>query len=683
MCCFIRGSMTDLLFAFVGSCFSTEGLADRRTACVPVRILVLLCCLACSAWAQPSAVNGVLDLRAVNLAGEGPVRLDGNWDFYPGQLLAPAAFAGADSSAAQHFAVPASWNGYRKDGRPLDGVGVATFRIQVLPPKGSGDLALRIFDVHSAYRLWLNGKLISAKGVVGESAETEVADPSLDMPVIRADGSPLELVLEVSNHHYREGGVTTSILLGTEAAIRSGQSQRWALTLFFVGSMLTMGCYHLFYFAFRRSHTSPLYFGLYCLLWMGNFIASSASDWVIRLFFPEAPADWLQRIDSVCFFLSVPVGYCFFRSLFPAEFSAKILRVAWVFFGVLALLALIVPIMTLQSIIPLSYFSSLLLIVYCLSRLSKARHLGREGASFILFGFGILGLIAANDMLNDLQVFRSAYLFPVGMFFFIISQGFAFSLSLSRAFASVERLSADLEGRNLALEQEAVERARLEKEVVNISENERRCLSLDLHDGLCQELTAARLRCSVLERKFNDGWQGDAELAQISLLLDSSVNQAYELSRGLWPLDHDQPGMNTVLEDFCRRLAASSGITIKVRNLRACPAGPDENLIHLYRIAQEAINNAVRHAEASLIEVSIDCVSHPDLLTLRVRDDGVGFGNAPASTAQGGLGVRIMAHRARIIGGVLKIAAIEGGGTEVACRILCEHCRRDRTPASS
>lgn len=648
------------------------------------QLLIILCHLALlslvtdGAWARPQAVNGALDLSAVDIAEGGPVSLDGGWEFYPGRLLSPQALAQQGRSApVDYLHLPGSWAGFEKDGRSLDGSGVATFRLRVVPPRYQGNLALRVFDVRSAYRLWVNGQVVSARGVVGESVEFERYEPSLDMLVLRDGDATLDLVLQVSNHHYRDGGVIAPILLGTDAAIWSGQAQRWALALFFVGSLLVMGCYHLFYWRFHRSNPVPLYFGLYCLLWMGNFIASNASEWALLLFFPGASVDAMERFNALCFFLSLPIGYLFFSSMFPCEFSRKLLRAVWGVFSLFFLVALGASMITLQSSMPYAYLLSVALIVYCLLRLFRARRLRRQGAAYLLVGFAILGVVAVNDMLNDLQLIRTPYLLPAGMFCFILAQGFALALSFSRAFSSVAALSADLEERNRALEQQAVERGRLEREIVNASENERRCLGLDLHDGLCQELTAARLRCTVLERKQAVSGQGDAELAELSLLLDHSVNHAYDLVRGLWPLDLEQGGMGiSFLEEFCNRLALSKDVGIRLRNFRSCAIFPMDDAIHLYRIAQEAINNAVRHAKASLIEVSLECAFPVGELKLVVSDNGVGIGGGATIRTPGGLGMRIMAHRARMIGGALAVGAAEGGGTEVVCTIPCGRCAR-------
>ena len=642
--------------------------------------LVLLCLAIDGAWAQPLAVNGALDLSTVNIAESGPLGLDGDWEFYPGRLLSPQELAPpARPAPVDYLSLPGSWTGFEKDGRQFDGSGVATFRLRVAAPRHQGNLALRVFDVRSAYRLWVNGEVVSARGGVGEGAETERPEPSLDLVVLRDADSTLDLVLQVSNHNYRDGGVIAPILLGTEQAIWNGQTQRWALALFFVGGLLVMGCYHLFYWRFHRANPVPLYFGLYCLLWMGNYIASNASDWVLLLFFPGASITAMERFNALCFFLSLPIGYLFFSSMFPREFSSKLLRAVWGVFSLFILLALTTSLITLQSSMPYAYLLSVALIVYCLLRLFRARRLRREGAAYLLVGFAILGGVAVNDMLNDLQLIRTAYLLPAGMFCFILAQGFALALSFSRAFSAVAALSSDLDERNRALEQQEVERGRLEREIVNASENERRCLGLDLHDGLCQELTAARLRCTVLERKHEASGPGDAELAELSLLLDHSVNQAYDLVRGLWPLDLDRCGMGiSFLEDFCSRLALSTGVIIRLRNFRSCAIFPGDDAIHLYRIAQEAINNAVRHAKASLIEVSLECAFPAGELKLIVSDNGIGIGIGGGVTVgnPGGLGMRIMAHRARMIGGGLAVVAAERGGTQVVCTIPCAGCAR-------
>jgi signal transduction histidine kinase len=627
--------------------------------------------------ALPLAASGVLDLRSIDLDKSGLVNLDGEWAFYPQQVLGPEVFSGegpqaSASLAPRHISLPGAWNDFDHAGLKLPDSGVATFRLQVLLGDYKNDLALRISGVHSAYRLWLNGKLIASRGVLGEQAALEKADSFVDLPVFRSDGAALDLVLQVSNHLHRSAGVISSIQLGSEPQVRGWQLKRWGISLFFFGCMLMMGVYHLIYYFLRKSSVSALYFALYCLLWGSNFVFSDASDWVVRLFFPDLPVATMQRFDSFCFFLSVPVGYTFFQSLFPEEFSRGLFRFSVFLALVFASMAVVAPIRLLVFWVPAYYLISLVLIGYSLIALFKAWRRGREAAGYILLGFLMLGLFAANDMLCDMGVIRSIYLIHVGMFFFILSQGFALSVKFASAFFYIERLSADLEARNIEMENEMARRIRLQREIINISENERRSLGHDLHDGLCQYLTAARLQCSFLKLKMNGSEGAAEEFSRLSSLLEDSVNLTYTLARGLWPVDCDDQGMSTFLDEFCRRLSTSSGIRIDVEHLRVCSTCGNEHVTQLYRIAQEAITNAIKHARASRIAVSLDCVTHAPELLLRVVDDG--GGRIAGAATPGGMGMQIMAYRAQMIGGRLEVDDVPGGGTCVSCKIHCARC---------
>jgi signal transduction histidine kinase len=242
-------------------------------------------------------------------------------------------------------------------------------------------------------------------------------------------------------------------------------------------------------------------------------------------------------------------------------------------------------------------------------------------------------------------------------------------------FSAVEDLSTDLEGKNRSLQEQIKERARLETEIVNLSENERRHLSHELHDGLCQQLTAARLYCDVLKEDMT-GHPGELQVTQLSTMLVDSVDHAYNLSRGLWPVDLDQLGSSTFLEEFCHRVAAPKGIAVKVQHRRACTSCSNESITQFYRIAQEAITNAVKHSGASLIKVGLDYATHPGRVIFSVRDNGIG--RQAALPSSGGMGTRIMAHRAQMIGGELKISDVAGGGTEVRCKIKCTHGTNDQ-----
>ncbi|MBI9081942.1 MAG: hypothetical protein JEY79_19650 [Pseudodesulfovibrio sp.] len=262
-------------------------------------------------------------------------------------------------------------------------------------------------------------------------------------------------------------------------------------------------------------------------------------------------------------------------------------------------------------------------------------------------------------------------LIPLGLFALVLSQAVALAQRFSKSFSDVENLSEKLKIKNENLEEEITERTKLEREIVNISDEERRSMSQDLHDGLCQQLTGARLRCAALSRVGQGSDNNNEELHQLSALLDELVDQAYDLSCGIWPLENGATDTGLSREDMIQRYSRSSGIPIEVREKWACETCQNMHITQIYRIAQEAITNAVKHANPTQIIVSLDCVS-TDMVTLTVRDDGVG--RSAAAHSKGGLGVSIMAHRAKIIGGHFQIVDIdeaEGGGTMVVCSFPC------------
>ena len=642
-----------------------------------IRNLVLLAALtflfsgcAGSHAITPPARNGVIDLSGVDILHSEPMRLDGEWAFYWKRLLTPDDFGGPHPPAVSaYLSLPGSWNGVRVDGEELGGKGYATFRLLILTGPVHGDLALRLRGVNSACRLWVDGKLLAEIGVVGKDRSGETPAQSVQIAGLPLDGRPVDLVLQVSNYHYREGGVVASIELGSAKQLESAQLMLWGLTLFCIGSLLVMGLYHVVLFCFRRKNTAPLYFGFYCLLWTGYLLTSTSNDWVVNLLFNRIPVPLLNRVDLLCFVISVPVAYAFFRTLYPEEFSMRLQQATWAMAAVFTCSGLALPTMTFTSIIPVYYLFSSMMIFYSLVRLFAAMRRKRQGALFILLGCVAIGSAGLNDMLYDMQLIRSVYLVPLGMFVFILFQALALSLRFSRAFTAVEWLSDALADKNLSLETEMAERTRLELEIVNVSEAERRSISHDLHDGLCQLLTGARLHFSALRRKVAGAEDQPVEWRQLSSLLEESVNLAYDLSRGLWPVDHDPHGITPSLEELTLRLSESSGIAIEFRQRSGCAVCSNAAMTQLFRIAQEAITNAVRHARPGRIVVGFECADRKTI-TLTVCDDGIGRNNG--SVTKGGLGLRIMAHRARIIGGGLAVSDREGGGTVVTCIAPCE-----------
>jgi PAS domain S-box-containing protein len=210
------------------------------------------------------------------------------------------------------------------------------------------------------------------------------------------------------------------------------------------------------------------------------------------------------------------------------------------------------------------------------------------------------------------------------------------------------------------------ERKRLEEEVLRVSEREQRRIAQDLHDGVGQQLAGAWCLSEMLRRDLQDKTAVETEKAdQISKLLKVTLAQTRSLARGLHPVLPEANGLMSALEDFAGSMSEVFKVPCHFRCQQPVLIENNEVATHLYRIAQEAVTNAMKHAKAR--EIKIELSSTRRGVTLSVADDGVGYQTKRRSTK--GMGLRIMNYRANIIGGTLTLGRSSQGGTEIICNL--------------
>jgi signal transduction histidine kinase len=216
------------------------------------------------------------------------------------------------------------------------------------------------------------------------------------------------------------------------------------------------------------------------------------------------------------------------------------------------------------------------------------------------------------------------------------------------------------------LEKSCAERQRLAQEVDRLGTMERRRLGAELHDGLCQHLTAIHLNCATLERRARDTGQIDvAEFKRIHGLVEEAIDMAYDVSRDLCPVDLDTDALVPALEQMCRKVQERQGLVCTLKADPELSVRDPECAVNLYRIAGEAVANAVKHAKCT--RVVIELTHEFGQLVLCVTDNG--SGRAVGGVSKGGLGLDIMAYRAELLGGSLEAGDAHGGGYRVTCRV--------------
>ena len=217
-------------------------------------------------------------------------------------------------------------------------------------------------------------------------------------------------------------------------------------------------------------------------------------------------------------------------------------------------------------------------------------------------------------------------------------------------------------------------RRRLEREILEASAGEQRRIGHELHDGLCQQLTGAAFSAEILARTL--GAKAPEALPAVRRLadeIDHAITQARTLARGLNPIEIHADALPAALQELAGKVAASFGVSCRFTGDGDGRAAACDNAAatHLYRIAQEAISNAVRHGKAKKVKLSLR--NGGDGLSLSIEDDGVGFAVAGGPARPGekseGIGLQTMAYRAKLINAVLDVRRGARRGVIVTCSI--------------
>lgn len=317
----------------------------------------------------------------------------------------------------------------------------------------------------------------------------------------------------------------------------------------------------------------------------------------------------------------------------------------------------------------------------------------------MVIAIGLADYFASTDI-----SFSAIYLFPIAIAAWLLDARFAFALSLisvvfwlagdiaghvydsalipvwngvlrltfymvvvsllSQLRDSQDNLEVRANDRAVALTYEVANRKNLENELLRISEREQRRFGQDIHDSLCQHLTATALAGQVLSERLESGKNAEApRAARVVELVEQGIELSRDLAKGLNPIEMRAYGLMEGLEQFAATTSKLFPVACRFECDEPVPFNDADTATHIYRIAQEAVSNAIKHGKAKNIVIRLETTDQGKLL--KVSDDGAGF-RLPRDDAKG-MGLRIMGYRASLISGHLDIAADEGAGTRITC----------------
>jgi signal transduction histidine kinase len=279
------------------------------------------------------------------------------------------------------------------------------------------------------------------------------------------------------------------------------------------------------------------------------------------------------------------------------------------------------------------------------------------------FGIMIVILCVTTWVLADLASGIPALGFwNIGMAF---ASYVLFAGVVSKLGTVVRELDRRVDERTAAYEREMVERRRLDQEIAQVADRERRRLGHDLHDKLGQHLTGTALAAQVLKEKLAARCCPEtSEAEKLVHCLEEGIDFTRNLARGFFSPELRAEGLVVALQNLAETISEQSGISCVLHGDELIPIHDSTVANQLFRIAQEAVTNSVKHAAASHIDIRL--TMNDSELRLSIVDDGVGFPDNPRSE---GLGLHLMRHAAALSGGTFDIRRNGGKGTIATCRV--------------
>lgn len=383
---------------------------------------------------MPIAINGVLDLRTWDFKTQGTVPLDGEWEFHWRQFIPPGKFDQAISSGnAALIRVPVGWNRKSIRTTPYDSLGFATYRLIVLLNSFQKTGALKIPEINTAYKMWVNGEPVAGSGSIGKDAATSVPRYMPTVAIFSPGAEQVEIVVQVSNFQYTHGGIWKSILLGSPSQILDIRKNSMVMEGFLIGALLTIGIYHIGLFIIHRKEFAMLYFGLFCLIIM--VWKSLTGERLALDLLPGLSWEAALKIEMLPIYLGPLVFLLFLKMLYPEEINAKFYKITLYAELAGSLILCLLPPLYFESIF--IFFQGVLAIIctYCFFVLIRALRKKLYGAEFLATGYLLLFVTVINDILYSRFIIDTGFTIPFGLVFYML---FAFGLQEKFARAQEE-----------------------------------------------------------------------------------------------------------------------------------------------------------------------------------------------------------------------------------------------------
>ncbi|WP_436514978.1 response regulator [Ekhidna sp. To15] len=380
-------------------------------------------------------VDGVIDLSKVDLKNNS-VALNGEWEFYWEELLEPDSISFFETD---YYQFPKLWNGgVTRNGKKLTSQGYATYRVRVLLPPKTPQLAISLGESYTAYLLYYDGFEISKNGKVGKNNESSVPDWMPQVVSIARYQNTLTFVLQVSNFRHTKGGVREPILLGDRKVLNAKRDFDFSYDFLLSGSLIMGGLFFLGLFMFGQHERSVLFFALFCLTFSYRMIGSG--EYAIHALYPNMSWDLIIRAEYLALFIPCGIFTIYSYLLYPEDSKKFILLGFTAISTVFSVLALFAPTSFFTKLVEPFFILVIVAIFYLIYVYWIAYKRNRTGAQYAFASTGIVFMVAVyliSVYLTPVQ--ENTFLTFIGFILFFFFQ----SLILSYRFAHSLRKAKD------------------------------------------------------------------------------------------------------------------------------------------------------------------------------------------------------------------------------------------------
>jgi len=627
--------------------------------------------------ARPAAENGVLDLSGWDFNRDGNINLNGEWEFYWNRLLLARDFADADAKPDALVHVPGVWNKYPVNGQKCSGFGYATYMLTV-KNAGSRELALRIPNLSSSYRLYVDDTLIASDGKTGADDQTSSPSWHLRTATFQPPAEVFRIVIQVSNFTYPQGGMWHPISMGSIGDVTSYSSNIIRKDMFLIGGILIASFFSFGIYFIQRKQRILLYFGLICLMVV---IRMSLFDSLfIYSVFPGASYEQILFLAYIAVCWAPIITVFFVSELFPDYAPGFLNKLIWI--PVLeTLLSIILPAPVYLQFSYAVTFIAVAEIILVMAVLLKAFINQAKDSGTMLMAAGIATAAIIHDALYQqyIVVESSMALNPFGFYIFIFMQAYVIARVYYRINEENETMGMNLAD-SLSKEKELTERlARLDELkdefLANTSHDLRTPLNaiINIADGLANR-NRGRLEPDQAEGLQLISASGKKLACLVNDILDYSKMKHGDVKLNLSGVDLKELTLRVVA--VFQYLQASNQVAVFADMSDALPEVRGDSA-RIIQILNNLIENALKFTRQGYVKITARLAG--EFVAVSVEDTGIGIpenkhddifksfeqlGHAGADQYQGlGLGLSITKKLVELQGGTINVASRSGQGT--------------------